>query len=228
MSCSNLIRIPCVAFLALPALLLLSGCMRAPGKLPANEIPVVDLATPRDATRTILMLIQAELKAIALNDRAALATIRGRELESIDADGIRKSLGASLRGSALLGDDPAAGLVNLWGSTISYYCDIIEYDGGNESVTPTPNTAILIIPAHSKTGEAKLSVALQRGADSKWRTSRITFAAPPVPISVPVTVGPPATTAPAQPAATGAPPASAPANAKPPTSAPAASQPAAG
>lgn len=162
--------------LGVPLILAGTGCYHAPEKLPANEIPVVDLATPQDASRTILMLIQAELKAIALGDRASLVAIRERELQAVDLAGIRSNLNQNARLQNALGENPALGLVNIWGAMIAYYTDIIEYDGATKIPGTSPDSMTLRVPARSKTSETQIDVVTLRGADGLWRVTRIGFA----------------------------------------------------
>ena len=194
--------------------LAISGCAPANQKLPAGEIPNIDLATPQDTSRTFLMLIQAELKAIALGDRAALRIIREREMQCVDTAAITTYLNQNLRQQSVLGKDPIEGMVNLWGATISYYTDIIEYDGAKEIRGTNPNLVTLRVPAHSKTGEAQIEVAILRGEDNKWRVTRVGFGGKAVDVQVaspqPVNAVPPPIAATTQPNSSPAAPSSVP------------------
>lgn len=181
-------------FFSILALAVIAGCNPQIGTVPQNEIPKVDLATPRDSARTILMLLQAELKAIGLGDTKSLAEVRTRELEAVDREGIE----SSLRRMNLGGKEPAAFYVSAWASAISYYAGLIEYDAAKEVTNPNPKLTILDVPARgAKNEEVQIEVHLTQGADSRWRVTQVAFAHRPAPIIVNTSVTPAPASSPA-------------------------------
>jgi len=148
-----------------------------PDAPPAGE-PYVDLTTPENAARSILLCLVAERQAIARKDKPAALRCR-RELQSLAA---KEEITRRLRGhphvSDLSDEQVLDQFTRTWGAIIGYYVEGLDLD--RMRCTPPTETApeaLVLVPARGADDAALIRVKCVRGEDKLWRVAAVGFQA---------------------------------------------------
>ncbi len=174
-----------VALLVLVCAVGLTGCGGGAGQVvkpPPNAVDVV-LTTPEDAARSVLLAIQAELRACAHEDLETAELLR-EQLRSIStADRIDRQLARLPRFKTMLGEDLVAGYIRNWGSKIAYYAEGIHFDRLRRGAEDAKAVAV-IVPASGREDDALIQVLCLLQDDNTWRIARIEFITQTAPVAV--------------------------------------------
>ena len=157
----------------------LTGCGGATKpvvKPPPGDVKV-DLTTPENATRTVLLTIQAELRACAHDDMEAAEKLREQLLAISTADSIGHQLARLPRFKAMLGEDMVKGYIRNWGSKIAYYAEGLHFDRWRRGAADEETVAV-IVPASGPDDDALIQVLCLRQKDNNWHVARIEFVTP--------------------------------------------------
>lgn len=177
-----------VFFAALAGVALVSafnpGCGPAPvsatAPVRASEVTVA-LSTPEEAARSMLSLVQAELRARRAGDAAEADRIRARMIEVASAKGIEDRFTAHPRFRGLVGDDPVRSLADIWGATIAYYAEGIDFATLRVDPRLAPGEAKradVLVQARGKDDAANIRVQCHRDPDGLWRIVQVSFDPP--------------------------------------------------
>lgn len=176
---------------------LLVGCERkppAPAPVALASMPAIVLNTPEDTTRSVLLCLQARLRAVARHDERS-AELHLEQLQKLAATTMIEEAFARMPPlKAVVGDDLIEGLVNMWGAAIAYYADGLQLERVRRTST-APSKVSVVVPASGPDDDALIQVTCVREDDDRWRVSRIEFVAE-TPTSQPV---PPPVSQPASP-----------------------------
>jgi len=168
------IRIPAFAALLI-ALAALSAC-RKHGPQHASSKPVampaVDRSTPETIAASALHCIAAELDAIARGDTVAAEKLHAALLSLADTVAIRQFVAADPRYEALLGDDPVAGMADLWEASVAYYVRGVDYATLRRTAV-NGKRASVSVAARGVDDTATIKIVCGQTAAGDWRIERI-------------------------------------------------------
>lgn len=190
----------------LSAALVLLGCDRKPvPERPAPVIPEVKSSTPEEAAKSVLLLLQAELRAVARKDQATAEKCRELCAGLVARQALSRELKSLM---PLLGEKPVVGLVTNWAAAIAAYSDDFDFEQMSvPEFTDAEKTVGVYMPATGRAGRADLRIECVRDG-SNWLVGNIAFEGVRT-IRIPVsaatisrTANPPAASAPARPQAT--------------------------
>ncbi|MGE0480872.1 MAG: hypothetical protein AB7Q17_10425 [Phycisphaerae bacterium] len=162
-----------------------AGCERAappPATQPAEPI-VVQLDSPQNAAKALLIALRDTVRAAARGDAAAVAALKRRTLEIVDPVSIGTNYVRVLGGRAANLTDAqlraaAEGVIAHWPSMIAFYIEGLDL----EHIEPLPATvgnAAMNVALHA-TGEGRsavLRVATLRDEQGQWRPIGLDFVA---------------------------------------------------
>ena len=172
-------------------LFLLAGCQRNTTglpELPPAEIPPLMPGTPEDSTQTVLLTLQADLRAAAAGDEAtrkkALDQLRYMSAEQELMQGLNRMP----QYEALLGKDLIGGFIDNWAAIVSYYAEGFHFDRMHRVFDATAHMndkqreVRVVVPASSPGDEALIQVdcVYDEGTD-RWLVMRIGFLAKDTP-----------------------------------------------
>lgn len=150
------------------------------------------LDTPENAARSVLLCLQAELRAAANRDSQVAEACLEQMLSMVAAENIEKVLRRMPQFTAFLGGDLIEEYVRNWGSAVAYYAEGFRFEDMRCSVN-SPARVAVVVPAAGPEDEALIQVTCLRRDDGTWRVSRVEFTTDSA-ASTPV---PPPTTQPA-------------------------------
>lgn len=172
-----------VAFVAF-----IGGCERrapapAPAGTPTAQALRIDLSTPRNAVRSLIECLRAELSAVERHDRAGVEACREKLLEIVSIETIAAAV--AKRQKRVINDRSAvarslARAVSLsWGSVIAYYADGIDLED-MVCPAPAPNTrkVFALVPARGPEENVEFRIRCVLDKDESWRIAGIDFHVP--------------------------------------------------
>ncbi len=152
----------------------LSACQRTGSDGPPARAPEIALDTPEAATRSLLALLEAQCRAGARRDRAAVDRAREQIAWHIAArDAIVKSKLSEAQIRKLL-----HALAGNWAAMVLYYVDGIGRDALARLPGQDPTTAAVVVPLQGPGDTARLVVTCVRSDDHEWRVQSLRFAPP--------------------------------------------------
>jgi hypothetical protein len=176
----------CTIVAALLAILAASGvaaCRPAQAPTPASSAPSatageVVLATPQDATRSLLTCLRAQRAARARHDGEAVKVAHAQLRALAAQDAILRQYETALRGAPRNPERELDTFVDGWGPIIGYYADGLQLaQMSAPQPTGDPDQVHVLVPATSPAGGATIRIECRRGADRQWRVARVDFAA---------------------------------------------------
>ena len=158
--------------------LVLSGCEKPPSAHLDPIAPAAEqAASPEAAARAVLECIQAELKAVAAEDREQVRGCRARLLGLAAADRIEEAFEKDPIYRMVIGTDVMKGFTESWGATISRYAPGLRLEQmTRDTAHSKPDDVTLIVPADVGDDSARISVRCVAIKDGTWRVWRIEFA----------------------------------------------------
>ena len=138
----------------------------------------VDLTTPENAARSILLCLVAERRAIARDDKPTALHCR-QELQSLAA---KEEITRRLRGhpqvSDLSDEQVLDQFTRTWGAIIGYYVEGLDLDRMRRvSLSETSPEASVLVPARGADDAALIRVKCVRSEDKLWRVAAVGFQA---------------------------------------------------
>lgn len=172
-----------VAFVALTG-----GCERrspapAPAGTPTAQSLRIDLSTPRNAVRSLIECLRAELSAVHRHDRAGVEACREKLLEIVSIETIAAAIAEQqkrvIEVRSAVARSRARAVSLSWGSMIAYYADGIDLEG-MVCPDPTPNTRNIfaLVPARGPEENVQFRIRCVLDKDGSWRIAGINFHVP--------------------------------------------------
>lgn len=167
-----------VRLLVMPLLVALTSCTQ-PADLPLTPPAIaadVVRDTPAAAARSVVVLLRAQLAAVAQHDTAAAEAARDQIVwHLVDRGLVRPGSDATPNMST----STAKILVNLvdsWAAILNYYADGLLLDELTVQASRTADRALVTIPARTADNEGLLRIACAADANGQWRVFAFGFA----------------------------------------------------
>lgn len=178
---------PRIALTALAVLAaLLPGCQRppppdavGPGSPPPDQFHVVT-TDPHDLTRTLLIGLQARLRAIRQRNPAAAAAYQERLRDALAEREIARQFESHPSKRFLVGPDLADGILRTWAAAIAYYAEGLDFAtlqplGPPASASAETPRAAFRIRARGRDDQAWIRVVAVRQPDGRWGAVELDF-----------------------------------------------------
>lgn len=137
-------------------------------------LPALDLSSPESATRAALTCLQEQARAIGDHHPAAAKAWTERLHQIAALDSIESLLNSTPQLRIVLGNDPVAKYISLWGASVSYYFERFDFDASRRTKIAKQGAAVtVVVQAHGHGQSAMIKVDCVRGADELWRVAYI-------------------------------------------------------
>jgi hypothetical protein len=171
--------------LAVAVVTVLFGCERKLSEqdAPPCDLPETALATPEETARTVLGCIQADLRAVARDDKTAIEACLEKLQTVASARTIRQEFARLPQFKALVGDELIKGIVSNWAAALAYYADGLHLKQMRR-VSESDSKVVLVVPASGPDDKTLIQITCVHEDDGLWRVARIEFV-PAIPASQP-------------------------------------------
>jgi hypothetical protein len=161
------------------------GCERKPSEeaAPPCDLPETALATPEETARTVLGCIQADLRAVARDDKTAVEACLAKLQTVASARTIRQEFARLPQFKVLVGDELIKGIVSNWAAALAYYADGLHLKQMRR-VSESDSKVVLVVPASGPDDKTLIQITCVHEDDGLWRVARIEFV-PAIPASQP-------------------------------------------